>query len=285
MTWSAGLAGIAILLAAGRFGAATARASLPAHVKLMIQLAWLNLTVAAFIGVLLGINKTTPVLPGYSLDNVFAHAHLAAIGWVFLLGVAVGHLYWAADRPRGLPLVSIAGTILTQLGAVGVFVTLLTGSDFWTLFGLTSLLGIPLCMGAAAWPFRPARLRPAHLSIAAAAVWLGIAVWILLTTYDPKTGTHPDAIMAYGVAGLLGGLGQGVAGLVLLGSRRIFAVSGNGWPAVVGWLIAPPLLLRGLETTRPQWIFFGTAALLFAVLWTSRWIVAAVRVRGVEIDS
>jgi len=265
MTWSAALAGIAVVYGAGRFGAASAAARIPAAPRLQIQLAWLNLLGTAFIGTLLGINKTTPVLPGYSLHNVYAHAHLAAIGWAFLLLVAIGHLYLLdrVERPPW-PGLSIAGTLLAQVGATGIFVSLLVGEPYAVPAGIVAGIGIVLCLAGLgrhamlAWD----GFRPAWLLVAVSPVWLAFAAFAYLSApRDPEAGVDPETLMAYGVAGLLGWLAQAVAGWTMLLMKRTPA-----WPAVAGWLVGVPLLVAGLWRTETISIRFGAAALILAAL-------------------
>lgn len=284
MTWSAGLLGLAILVAAGRFGAVIAVTSLPAPIKLQINLAWLNLTSTAFIGVLLGIDRTIPILPGYSLHNVFAHAHLAAVGWAFLLAVALGHLF-LLPRRETLPAarLSVSGTVLAQLGAAGIFVSFLVDEPLVRVFAIVALAGMTLCLVALFVHARsapPPALRAASLVLFVALVWLVIAGGIGMSLFGaPRdgTGADPGAIMAYGVAGLLAGLGQGVFGLSLLWFRGLSAGPGRAWPAVAGWLLASPLLVVGLAGTYPVLIAAGAASLLLAVAWSARSIIADTR--------
>jgi len=285
MTWSAGLLGLAILAAGGRFGTAIAVTPLPAPIKLQINLAWLNLATTAFIGILLGINKTLPILPGYSLHNVFAHAHLAAVGWAFPLAVALGHLFLLARRET-LPLasLSVAGTVLVQLGAVGIFVSLLVDEPFVRVFAIVALSGMTLCLAGLvvhARSTRPPTGRATSLVLILALVWLVIAAGIGLSLFGaPQDGGDPGSIMAYGVAGLLAGLGQGVFGLSLLWFRWLGAGFSRAWPAVAGWSVASPLLVVGLAGTYPVPIAVGAASLLLAIAWTARSILAAVRLGG-----
>jgi len=282
MTWSAGLLGLAILVAAGRFGAAIAVTSLPAPIKLQINLAWLNLTSTAFIGILLGIDRAIPILPGYSLHNVFAHAHLAAVGWAFLLAVALGHLFLLAHRET-LPTarLSVAGTVLAQLGAVGIFVSLLVDEPFVLVFAIVALSGMTLCLAslvAHARSVRPPASRAASFVLVVAMIWLVIAAGVGLSLFgNAQDGGDPGSIMAYGVAGLLAGLGQGVFGLSLLWFRWLGAGSNRVWPAVAGWSVASPLLVVGLAGTYPIPIAVGAASLLLAVAWTAQSILAAAR--------
>lgn len=282
MTWSAGLLGIAILVAAGRFGMAFAVAAVPASIKLQIHLAWLNLVGTAFIGVLLGIDKTSPVLPGYSLHTVFAHAHLAAVGWAFLLAVALGHLF-LLERLETFPAarLNVAGTVLTQLGAAGVFVSLLVDEPYVLVFAIVTLAGMTLCLAGLVMHARsvhPPPSRAASLVLVVALVWNAIAAGIGLSLFGgPQDGSDPGSIMAYGVAGLLAGLGQTVLGLSLLWFPWLGAGPGRAWPAVAGWSVASPLLVVGLAGNYPVPIAVGAASLLLAVAWTARSVLAATR--------
>ena len=53
------------------------------------MLAFLNILGAATLGVLIGFDKVYHFLPGFVLANVFAHAHLAALGWATMMVVGV----------------------------------------------------------------------------------------------------------------------------------------------------------------------------------------------------
>ena len=284
MTWSAGLLAVSVFLAAGRFGAAVAAGPLPAALKLQVHLGWLNLVATAFIGALLGINRTMTVLPGYSLDNVYAHAHLAAIGWAFLLTVAVGHLGLLEPGDRvPAPGLSIIATSVTQLGAVGLFVSLLAVRlDFRLGFGLTAVAGMLGCLVTLGLHFRVKhRSGPSGWLLLAAGGWLAGAAVIAISIAHSTNAAAPETIMAYGAAGLLGGLGQAVAACVLLdASVNARGVSEKGWPVVVGWLVAVPALVFGLARTESSFMRLGAAALLFAAAWSAWRTLAANRAPG-----
>ncbi len=279
MLWSAGLLGIAVLVAGARFGLAFAVAPLPGAVRLQLNLAWLNLVGTAFIGLLLGINKTTTVLPGYSLHNVYAHAHLAALGWAFPLVVALAHLF-LVGHGGSMPAVrwSMLGTVLTQLGAAGIFVSLLVGEPYTIVFAIVALTGMTLCLACLVAHARSALSAAGCLVGAAGLVWLLVAASIGLRFLgSPRGGGDPAWIMAYGAAGLLAGLGQTVLGLNLLWFDPLGVPPGRVWPAVAGWSVASPLLVVGLAGNYPIATAAGTASLLLAVAWTARSILSAAR--------
>src|SRR4029079_16408104 len=80
-------------------------ASLPGAVIAHIMLAFLNVGGAATLGVRLGFDKVYHFLPGFVLANVFAHAHMAAIGWASMMVVGVAYrllpMVLAAAMPSG----------------------------------------------------------------------------------------------------------------------------------------------------------------------------------------
>ena len=51
----------------------------------------MNFWFAASMGVLIAYDKVAHFLPGLVLSNVFAHAHLAALGWATMMVVGVGN--------------------------------------------------------------------------------------------------------------------------------------------------------------------------------------------------
>ena len=74
--------------------------------KLHVALAAANLSAAASAGILLGLDKVYHFLPGFVLANVFAHAHLAAVGWATMTVVGVGYrllpMVIPAKAPSGI---------------------------------------------------------------------------------------------------------------------------------------------------------------------------------------
>src|SRR5438093_1882837 len=81
MAWSAITVGVGITLVGVRVVPSVLRASLPRAISAHIILAFLNILAAATVGVLIGFDKVYHFLPGFVLATVFAHAHLAALGW------------------------------------------------------------------------------------------------------------------------------------------------------------------------------------------------------------
>jgi hypothetical protein len=91
MAWSGMTVGTGILAVGVRIAGRLRTAPLPRAVKAHVLLAFLNIIGAAVAGVLIGFDKVYHFLPGYVLDNVFAHAHLAAIGWASMMVIGVGY--------------------------------------------------------------------------------------------------------------------------------------------------------------------------------------------------
>lgn len=83
---------------------------------------------AATLGILLGLLKgydvRTPILATQYLDNVFAHAHLAGVGWVAMMifGVELKLLPTTVGNARWLPL----RFVLFQIGVLGLTFAFLT---------------------------------------------------------------------------------------------------------------------------------------------------------------
>ena len=103
MAWSAAMVvlGFALvsILVLRRLGAAPINRA----VKLHIALAFLNVLGAGSMGLLLGFDKVLHFLPGYVLSNVFAHAHLAAVGWALMMVVGVSYRMLPMVLPSAIP--------------------------------------------------------------------------------------------------------------------------------------------------------------------------------------
>jgi hypothetical protein len=224
MAWSAISVAIGILLVGVRVARCLRGASLPRAVSAHIMLAFLNILAAATLGVLIGFDKVYHFLPGFVLANVFAHAHLAALGWATMMVVGVAYRLLPMILPAAMP----GGprlwlsAILLQTGVTGLFVTLLWRGPLAWIFALTIVGALAAFFSQVVWMLRrprprPPKLRtpdPAVLHAGASFVWLAIAsglgVW--LTVAEPSPNTLRVA-MAYGVLGLVGFLAQMVVGM------------------------------------------------------------------------
>ena len=90
MAWSAAMVVLGFVLVSVSVLRNLRAAPINRAVKLHITLAFLNVLGAGSMGVLLGFDKVFHFLPGYVLSNVYAHAHLAAVGWALMMVVGVG---------------------------------------------------------------------------------------------------------------------------------------------------------------------------------------------------
>ena len=103
MAWSAITVGTGILLVGAHVARRLRGASLPRAVSAHIMLAFLNVVGAATVGVLIGFDKVYHFLPGFVLANVFAHAHLAAIGWASMMVVGMAYRLLPMVLPAAMP--------------------------------------------------------------------------------------------------------------------------------------------------------------------------------------
>jgi hypothetical protein len=226
MAWSGLMVAAGILLVGWRTLRQLRHAKVHAAVKLHIRLAFANIAAAATAGVLLAFDKVYHFLPGFSLSNVVAHAHLAAIGWASMMVVGVAHQM----LPMLLPARPLRGktmyvsAILLQAGAIGLFVTLILQSEWVILFAVTTVAGFAAFAGHVGMllrrPARPAVALPSpnyairHALLALG--WLGIAsVLGLVLAASPMSEVTLRIALAYGVFGLVGFLSQMVAGMQL----------------------------------------------------------------------
>jgi hypothetical protein len=297
MAWSGGTVGVGIIIVGARIAGPLLRARISPAIRLHIALAFANLTVAAVVGVLLGINKNHPILPGFVLHNVFAHAQLAALGWAAMMVVGIGYrllpMVLPAQMPHGSGL--WASAILLQSGITGVFVTLLLGVGRTWIFASLVVAGFAAFFREVNWmvhhrrPKPPANLSPdpAVLHAAAALSSLAIAcvLGLWLAAAAPSTGMLRIAT-AYGVLGLVGFLAQ----MIVVMERRLlplFAwycasaddggrraiVSPQEMPWRVGqeivfvlWLAGMPALAGGLAFDAVPFVSAGAWSLLAASL-------------------
>jgi hypothetical protein len=193
MAWSAITVGMGIVLVGVHVAWCLRHASLPRAISAHIMLAFLNILVAATLGVLIGFDKVYHFLPGFVLSNVFAHAHLAALGWATMMVIGVAYRLLPMILPAAMP----SGprlwlsVVLLQTGVSGLFVSLLWRAPFAWMFALTVVGGLATFLSQVAWMLRRPRPRPpnlrspdpAVLHAGASFVWLAVVTtWNALSS-------------------------------------------------------------------------------------------------------
>ena len=186
MAWSAITVGAGILAVGVHVAWRLRHASLPRAVSAHIMLAFLNILGAATLGVLIGFDKVYHFLPGFVLANVFAHAHLAALGWATMMVVGVAYRLLPMILPAAMPSGRRlwVSAVLLQAGVSGLFVTLLLRSPLTWIFALTIVAAFAAFISQVVWMLRRPRPRPpglrrpdpAVLHAGASFASLGIAV-------------------------------------------------------------------------------------------------------------
>ncbi|HET7695207.1 MAG TPA: hypothetical protein VFK57_05815 [Vicinamibacterales bacterium] len=224
MAWSAAMVTIGIAAVGIRVAPPLWRAPIPAAVRTHILLAFVNIAGAAVMGVLLGINKVHPFLPGFVLNNVFAHAHLAAVGWAAMMVVGVAYrllpMVLPSQMPAGRSLWATA--VLLQAGALGLFVALLLRAPVSWIFAVMIVAGFATFLGHGIWMVRHPRPRPPAIPVpettvlhavaagASLAIACGLGLWLSVAELSPQT---LRVAIAYGVFGLVGFLSQMVVAM------------------------------------------------------------------------
>jgi hypothetical protein len=280
MAWSAATAAAGIAHVAARLALAARNAKVPHAIKLHVYFASANLLAAIAMGVLLGFDKVHQFLPGYVLSNVFAHAHLAAIGWAGMMVVGIGYrllpMVLPATTPAGrTPYLSAS---FLEAGVIGLFVLLVARSDAVVVPTLLIVAGF---VGFGAHVIRmvvrphplPCRsysdVGAVHLVAGAVALLFAVVCGVMLTVLPVSESTLRLALL-YGTLGLVGFLAQTILGF----EQHILAIAASSWKVTghfsrrlrlvppVLWLTGVPAVASGLFRNVPTLLGFG-AWLLF----------------------
>ena len=295
MAWSAATAALGIMHVVARAGVAMRQARVAPAVKLHLYFATANLAGAVSMGVLLGFDKAYPFLPGYVLSNVFAHAHLAAVGWVLMTVMGLGYRLVPMVLPSAMPLGRslYASALLLEAGVAGLFLSLTMRSSLTLVFALFIVAAF-LCFAAhvlwmVARPRRPPHHRTHtdfavhHLCAAGACLLLACVCGITLTVVSTSEATMRVALL-YGVLGLLGGLAQAIVGF----ERRLLPMAASCWdlqdggdvppvprrpvvtaPTFLMWLVGVPLVAAGFFVngaavlSSGAWLLFAASLLMW----------------------
>ncbi len=309
MAWSAGLVALAFTHVAVRVLIGSRTAPVPLEARLPVGLAFINLSGAALLGVSLAINRVSPFLEVRHLDVVFAHAHLAGLGWGTLMVMGAGYrvlpMILPAAMPRGGWVYASAG--LVQVGVAGLVLGFLRGGEGLAASALAAASGIGIFLSRVVWMLRNRRPAPAELRQPDWGTWHALQAMLYLSmamtlglwlAFTPSSEQGLRIAMAYGVLGLVGFLSQIVVGveariLPLFGWLLAFADRGHAelppslhtapvWAFQASgfylWTAGVPLLAAGLALDREALVSAGAGGLCLAVL-LSLANVAAVLVR------
>ena len=307
MAWSAATATTGILIVVSRVAAGLRVAPIPGGVKCHIVFAAVNLVVAASAGILLGLDKVYHFLPGFVLANVFAHAHLAAVGWATMMVVGIGYrllpMVIPAKAPSGRTV--YASAVLIELGVVLLFIALILQSP-WSRVGAVLIVSGLVCFAAhvvamvrsrAKKPAGAPALEFAVLHAAAAGLSLVAACAIgMYLVFASASDMSLRLAIAYGVFGLVGFLAQMVVGMQarlvpMLAWYRALADTGYRGPIVppfampirwlqevtfTAWSFAVPAVAVGFALNAIPLLSVGAWTLLTAVIMSAagHWAVA-----------
>lgn len=276
-------------------------------VRLHVVLALINILAAAALGMVLGLDRSRGFLSISPLASMFAHAHLAAVGWVAMLVFGLSYRLIPMMLPAAMPSgPSLAlSAILIEVGLLALTAQLMMESAFVWL-GALIIVG-----GVVSFIFQVRRMltrrlpRPPALplrdwstwQIHMAMAWLIAAVAIgLVLSFGASDESRLPMMWLYGVAGLVGFLAQMVAGMQgrlipLYAWYRAHAATGtvpakaaNALPSArfarsifLCWAAGVPLLAWGLPFADLAVIRAGAAVLLAGLALGAAHIVAMLR--------
>jgi hypothetical protein len=282
MAWSAGLVTATVAWVAWRCWRGLPGSAAPWPVGLHVSLAFVNMLAAAGLGIVIGLNRTRGFLEISPLATMFAHLHLAAVGWATMMVVGLSYrlipMMLPAAMPTGWTLALSA--VFLESGLV-VLTLALPGAPAWAPLGAGLMLA-----GLASFVVQIRRTlkrrvpKPPALPRRDWSTWQTHAalLWLVVTAglgLALSVGVRRDWTLTlmwiYGVAGLVGFLSQIVTGMQgrlvpLYAWYRAFAAEGsppgraaNALPSAsfaraifACWSAGVPLLAVGLASgSRP----------------------------------
>jgi hypothetical protein len=296
MAWAAPLPAATIVYVSARVLAGLRRAPVPGEARLPMALALLNGIAAAALGGVVALDKVSPYLGVAHLGAVYAHAHLAAIGWGALMVVGAGYrilpMILPAAMPRGFW--AYASSVLVEAGLGGLVCSLFLGARLLLPWAALLVCGVAAFLSRVVWMARHRRPGPserllpdwgaAHVLQALAYLAVACALGLYLAGAERSPATIAAAWI-YGVTGLIGFLSQIIVGV----EARVLPLFAWLWgfadrshselpPSVhrvsvrslqlfafVSWTAAVPLLAGGLALDVVPLASASAAALLLAV--------------------
>ena len=294
MAWSAMFVVGSVAWVGVRVWRGSCPSTLPPGVRLHIALAFFNFAAAAAAGMVIGFDRSRGFLSLSPLSLMFAHAHVAAVGWVTMLVIGLSYRLLPMMLPASMPSgPSIAlSAILLEAGLIVLTWCLVMDVKATWLGALMIVCGVGcfiahvrrmLTRRVPRPPALPARdWSTWQVHIAFAWLVIALAAGVVLSIGVPDDNRLP-LIWIYATAGLVGFLAQMVAGmqgrLVPLYVWYRAAASGahslrsaNTLPSaafarfiLLCWAAGVPLLAYGLPQSHHLTIRTGAIALLFGL--------------------
>lgn len=297
MVWSASMAVVGPLVIGARFVPPLSRAPIALGARLHLLFAFVNLVLAGFLGLLVGLSKTAGWPSFTGLSGVYAHLHLAAIGWASMLVFGVAYrlvpMVLPAKAPTGL--VPVASALVLELGVLALAWAFLFATHAVSIAAALAAVGCLLFGLELWWMLRNRRPRARHLPrfdvalvhLAAALVYLGatIVLGLALASGWLSEAEALQWALVYGVFGLVGFLAQMVVGMSarlwplyawflakdrhpeqvasLPGPSTLPSALSLGFIAAL-WLLLVPLLAFGLFREQPSTLRLAGCLLLLA---------------------
>jgi hypothetical protein len=297
MVWSAALVTGGAIPVAVRAARGLRAAKTPWPIALHVRLAFFNALAAAAAGALIGLDRTMSLSSISPLASAYAHAHLAAIGWVALLVVGLSYRLIPMMLPCAMPSGSALAwsALFVESGLAVIIVTLMSGSAALPIGAALVAAGFASAAVQLRRASRDRRPRPPRLPATdwsmrqarVAAMWLAVAaaLGLFLSLEGATSSTGARIAWVYGVAGLVGWLAQMVAavqGRLLplflwyhararrgtLPERSVHELPSAPLAMAVflGWAAGVPLLAAGLAGGSAAAIRAAAVSLLVGVL-------------------
>ena len=295
MAWSAALVLVPIARAGWLTARSLRRSAAPPAVLLHVALAFVNIAAAATLGILLGFNRTRGFMTISPLAAMFAHAHLAAIGWAMMLVIGLSYRLIPMMLPAAMPVGrSLAlSAIFLETGLLLTVAALLSNSAWLPAGALLIVAGFASFVTRLRGALKHRLPRPPALpsrdwstwQTHGAFLWLVVAVVLGIVLSTGAGGdTRLTLMWVYAVAGLVGFLGQvipGIAGRLvpMYAWYRAFAKKGGpperavhdlphpqfAFRIFVTWSAGVPLMAYGLATSSEIAVRSSAALLLGGV--------------------
>lgn len=309
MLWSA----CGVIFAFGWVGwrtvTALGKAKVALGVKLHLILAFVNVLGVAFLGVMMAFAKLGFPLWGLPLSNVYAHFHLAVLGWLLMMILGVAYRLLPMLIPTAIPhgVLPIASAVLLEVGTLCVVGGLVFAQPWLKIGSLFVVAAVASFAAVVGWMLRHRRPRAKGLPrldlgllhVAQAMVYLlvtlGLGLSFVFAPWDEVAQLR--WIPVYAVCGLLGCAAQmilGVGGRLfpLYAWLTAFAESDFAQPpasphgltlrwlqaSVLGlWTLGVPALAVGFLMQRPDWIVGASILLASAAVGSMTNVLRAAR--------